>query len=150
MQDETGTAPPWWAGVVATLLIGTMVVAFVAPVRLALWPATSWELFSRPRSADQAGYQVQVVASDGAVEPLPFARLGPGHGRWRAIAQTFPSMAIEERTEICHTWAAAAAAALGPDQVSEVRVHRVLRRAPSTGNGPPRIVDRHLMVRCAP
>lgn len=151
--DGAGTVPvppPRWAVVVVVLLIGTLVVAFVVPVRFALWPATSWELFSRPRQAEQATYRVDLVAPDGAVAPLPFSRLGPGQRRWLAIARTFPASSPAERSRVCRAWADAVRATLGAGAVGEVRVHRVVIRAAPSADRPPRAVGSRLVVRCRP
>lgn len=150
MQEETAVPPPRWAGVVAGVLVALMVVAFVVPIPFALWPITSWELFSRVRAAEQATYRVEVVATDGTTKPLPFSRLGETHQRWIAIARTFPSMELEDRREVCRTWAEAAVELLGPDEVHQVQVHRVVQRAAAGGTDPPVAVSRHLVVECTP
>ncbi len=148
--EDQGVRPPVWAGPVAGLLLGAMVVAFVVPVRFELWPLTSWELFSRPRASEQAGYQVEVVATDGTTSPLPFDRLGRGHRHWRAFAVTLPAATPAERDRRCRSWATAAVGVLGAEGVAEVRVLRVVKRAADRAADPPRIVDRQVLVRCRP
>ncbi|HYI60266.1 MAG TPA: hypothetical protein VEW93_00520 [Acidimicrobiales bacterium] len=149
-SPSEAVAPPRWAALVAVVVLGAMAVALVAPVRFALWPITSWELFSRPRVAEQATYRVDLVAPDGAVGPLPFSRLGAGHRRWLTIARTFPAVTPEERARVCRAWADAAVAALGAGQVGEVRVRRVVNRAAPRAADPPRPVSERLVVRCTP
>lgn len=149
--DDGGAVPaPWWARWVAGVMVGVLLVAFVVPIRFALWPVTSWELFSRPRSAEQATYVAEVVGPDGSVAPVPFSRLGPGYRRWLTIARTFPVSSPAQRTRVCEDWADAAAGLLGRDEVAEVRVVRVVKRAAPRVEDPPVPVARSLSVRCRP
>lgn len=141
---------PWWARLVVVGLAGLLLVAFLAPVRFTFWPVTSWELFSRVRSGEQPSYRVTVVDGDGNVSPMPWDRLGPGHRGWLRTAKAMPGAGAERRRQICLDWANAAADALGPDAVAEVRIARVVHRAGRDIDEPPRLVRSDPYLRCRP
>lgn len=149
-EPEAPADAPWWASAVCVALLALMVAAFVLPIRFTAWPVTSWELFSRPRSAEQPGYEVELVVDRGEPELLAVGRLGPEHRRWLQTARRLPSLDAEGKTAICQSWADAAVATLALEGDVELRVHRAIRRAADDPDVRPVTVRRTLVVTCGP
>lgn len=107
------------------------------------WPLTAWQLFSRVRTAEQAGWQA-VAVTGGAEQPVPFAALPRAFRGAHQLLREMERLPPSERARICGTWRSAMAELGAP--ADAIRVDRVTTRF--TLDGRPPVVTRAPAYSC--
>jgi hypothetical protein len=110
------------------------------------WPFTTLKLFSAVRRPVQTGWDVAMVGIDGTERPYPWDELPRSFHFRNHVLDRFGSMSEAERRSACLAWVTAAQQ-LGRD-AAEVRVYRVERRVPSTGEPTGSLLRRELRYQC--
>jgi hypothetical protein len=140
-RESAGQAAPRYARPFVLLFLATLVVC--AAAGLNLWPFSSWELFSRLRTDQAAGWDALAVDSAGRTRDDPIPSLPYGHRGFGATMAMFHGDSPSARDAICDTWLNEATRRLG-SSTRELKIYR-LHWLVSERGGPRR---RKLVVIC--
>lgn len=126
---------PAAAPVVAVLLLAALLVCAAAQTEA--WPFTGWELFSRVRRAEQAGW-LATETTGGGEHLIPFGRLPRSFHNSGHTLERFPAMTAAEQQAVCAAWRGALNALHPAQPVEAIRIYRTVSRIPLDG-GPPAV-----------
>jgi hypothetical protein len=85
------------------------------------WPLTAWQLFSRVRTADQAGWEATAVIG-GAERPIPFGDLPRSFHGAQPLLQELPHLSVADVAGVCAAWSAGMAT-IGP-RPDTIRIYK--------------------------